>query len=50
VAALIGDCLCAFEPYQAVENRAGRPLQVITEQNMLTEYRFGKSLAATFGN
>lgn len=50
VAALISDCLCAFEPYQAVENRAGRPLQVITEQNMLTEYRFGKSLAATFGD
>lgn len=50
VAARLTDCLCQFEPYEAVEKRAGRPLQVITEQNMLTEYRFGKSLAATFGD
>ena len=44
VAARLKECMCNFEPYSAVENRAGRPLEVITEQNMLTEYRFGKSI------
>ncbi len=36
--------MCNFEPYSAVEAKAGRPLEIITEQNMLTEYRYGKSI------
>ena len=44
VVAKVKECMDKFEPYSAVEARAGRPLEVITEQNMLTEYRYGKSI------
>lgn len=33
-----------LEPYAAVEKNAGRPLEIITDQNMLTEYRYGQSI------
>jgi predicted membrane-bound spermidine synthase len=44
VVAKLKECMCNFEPYSAVEAKAGRPLEIITEQNMLTEYRYGKSI------
>ncbi len=44
VVAKLRECMRNFEPYSAVEARAGRPLEVITEQNMLTEYRYGQSI------
>lgn len=40
-----------FKPYNEAEmaRSAGRPLQVITDQNMITEYRFGESVFSYLG-
>lgn len=48
VAARIREKIRSFEPFSALKNRVGRPLEVITDQNMITEYRYGKSSAKTF--
>lgn len=48
VIAKIREKIRSIEPYSALKSRAGRPLEVITDQNMLTEYRYGKNLAKTF--
>lgn len=48
VAAKIREKVRSFEPFPALKNRYGRPLEVIADQNMITEYRYGKSSAKIF--
>lgn len=42
------DCLKKFEPYEVVEKEVGHPLDVITDQNMVTEYPRGGSIVGHF--
>ncbi len=39
-----------FEPFDAIENSYGRELQVITDQNMLSEYKYGRSILRYLGH
>ncbi len=51
VAARVREDFRRFEPYDdtVFAARAGRSLRVITDQNMLTEFRYGDSLLANLG-
>jgi spermidine synthase len=44
----VNDVLTSFESFESVERGAGRKLEAITDQNMLTEYKYGRGLFGYF--
>lgn len=44
----VDETLASFEPFSAIEAHAPHPLEVITDQNLLTEYRYGNGLFSKF--